>query len=124
VVAGKVTGRVPAVARLGAVRTHRPTGPWFMTAGQARALARETGSKQARAREPVVRIWPRLGLLGIRPRGADALGKLRELVTAALPDGREWHRVPGEIECDLVRLTGPVAAAHSHHRQHRAIDAT
>jgi hypothetical protein len=43
------------------------------------------------SREPVVRIWPLGGLVGILTRGADALGEIRQLVAAALPYRSERH---------------------------------
>jgi hypothetical protein len=68
-----------------------------------------------RAGEAVVRVGPGSGLLRIQPGCTDALGQLRELIAAALADGRERHRVPGQPEGDLVGLPGGVTAGHGLH---------
>jgi hypothetical protein len=57
-------------------------------------------------------------LLGIEPGVSELAGQLRELVTAALADGRKRDRVPGQAQRDLERLPGAIAARHCRHRQH------
>lgn len=76
---------------------------------------------RARIGEPVVRVWPDGGLHRIGARGRNPLRERQQLVTAPLADGREGHRVPGEIESDLVRLPGAVAATDRDDRQDRPI---
>jgi hypothetical protein len=90
-----------------------------MVAGQGAGLR-----AGARTREAVVRVRPRGGLLRVEPGRADALGQLRKVITAALADGREWHRVPGQLKGDLVWLSSGVPAGHCLHGQHGTIDAT
>jgi hypothetical protein len=91
----------------------------LMVAGQAAAIrAAATGG------EPVVGVRPRGGLLGVEPGRGDPCSQLRQLVSAALANGRERPRVPGQVERDLIRLPGPVPAGHSLHGQHGTIDAT
>jgi hypothetical protein len=75
-------------------------------------------------REPVVRIGPHRHLLGIGAGGTHALRELRQLIAAALADGRERRRVSRQRERDLVRLPGLVPAGHGSDGQHRAINAT
>jgi hypothetical protein len=69
----------------------------------------------ARTGEAVVRVRPRNGLLRVEPRCADALGQLGELIAAALADGRERYRVPGQLEGDLIRLPSGVPASYRLH---------
>ena len=76
-----------------------------------------------RSREPVVRVGPGCCLRGIRTRRADALGKLGQLVPATLADCGKRHRVPGQIQRDLVRLASPISAAHCLDGQHGTINA-
>ncbi len=75
------------------------------------------------SREPVVRVRPGGCLLRIIARRADPLGKLGQLIPATLPDCGKRHRVPGQIERDLVCLPGPIAAAHCLNGQHGTINA-
>ena len=96
----------------------RPQREVLVVAGQAGIRA------AARGGEPVVRIRPGRGLLRIEAGSTDPGRQLGELITAALAYGRERHRVPGQVERDLIRLASPVPARHSMHRQHRTIDAT
>lgn len=63
-------------------------------------------------RKAVVRVGPDGRLLRIDPRSGQALGELRELMAAPLTDRGERHRVPGEVQSDLIRLTGTIAAAN------------
>jgi hypothetical protein len=74
--------------------------------------------------EPVVRIRPGGRLFRVEAGGADPGRQLGELISAALSYGRERHRVPGQVERDLIRLARLVPARHSMHRQHGTIDAT
>ncbi len=104
-------GQVPPVPR--------PQREVLVVAGQ---VARVRAA--ARGGEPVVRVRPGGSLLGIEAGGGDPLRQLGELVAAALADGRERHRVPGQVERDLVRLPCLIPAGHSLHRQHGTIDAT
>jgi hypothetical protein len=91
----------------------------LMIAGQV------TGSRAAAGGgEPVVRVRPRRSLLGIEAGGSYPPGQLGKLIAAALPDGRERHRVPGQIERDLIRLPCLVPASHGLHGQHGTINAT
>jgi hypothetical protein len=76
-----------------------------------------------RSREPVVRVGPGCCLHGIRTGRADALGKLGQLVPTPLADCGKRHRVPGQIERDLVRLASPISAAHCLDGQHGTINA-
>jgi hypothetical protein len=78
----------------------------------------------ARGREPVVRVRPGGRLPRIEAGGTDPGRQLGELIPAALAYGRERHRVPGQVERDLIRLASFVPARHSMHRQHGTIDAT
>jgi hypothetical protein len=78
----------------------------------------------ARRREPVVRVGPRGSLLGIEAGGSYPPGQLGKLIAAALADGRERHRVPCQVERDLVRLPRFIPAGHGLHGQHGTIDAT
>jgi hypothetical protein len=87
------------------------------------ATGTRLGGRRRRAGEPVVRIGPRVGLLGVHPRGGDLVRKQREPVAATLADGGERDRVPGHVQRDLVGLSGPVAAGHGGDREHGAIDA-
>jgi hypothetical protein len=112
-IAGEVAGAVGGAARLLACQCRvLPCGPSMME------------PTVIRRGEPVVRIRPRRGLLGIRARRADPLRELGQLVPATLADCGERHRVPGQIERDLVRLADPIAATYSLNRQHRTINAT
>jgi hypothetical protein len=74
--------------------------------------------RRCRAGEPVVRIGPRCDLLGVEPRRRDPVRKQGEPVTAALADGSERDRVPGQVQRDLVGLSGPVPAGHGGYGQH------
>jgi hypothetical protein len=87
------------------------------------AVQTATGLPQIRPRigKPVVRVRPDGGLLRIDTRRGDPLRKRRQLMTAPLADGRERHRVPGEIERNLIRLPGTVAASDRDHREDRTI---
>jgi hypothetical protein len=97
----------------------RPQREVLMVAGQV------AGTRAAaRGREPVVRVRPGLSLLRIEAGGTNPGRQLGELITAALAYGRERHRVPGQVERDLIRLASLVPARHSMHRQHGTIDAT
>jgi hypothetical protein len=75
-------------------------------------------------REPVIRVGPGGSLLGIEARGGYPRRQLGKLITAALADGSERHRVPGQVERYLVRLPCFVPAGHGLHGQHGTIDAT
>jgi hypothetical protein len=75
-------------------------------------------------REPVVRVRPRRSLLGIEAGGSYPPSQLGKLIAAALADGRERHRVPSQIERDLIRLPRLVPAGHGLHGQHGTINAT
>jgi hypothetical protein len=77
--------------------------------------AKATVFADSRRREPVVRVWPGSGLRRITASRADPLGQLSQLVAAPLPDGCEWHRVPGEVQRDLIGSSGAVVAAHGLH---------
>lgn len=97
----------------------RPQGEVLVIAGQAASIRAAAGS-----REPVVRVRPRCGLLGVEAGGGNPRSQVGELIAASLADGRERHRVPGQIERDLIRLPCLVPARHSMHGQHGTIDAT
>jgi hypothetical protein len=56
--------------------------------------------------------------------GADPVGELRQPVAAALADGRERLGVPGQLQSDLIGLTGAVPAGNRRHGQGRSINAT
>jgi hypothetical protein len=71
-----------------------------------------------RTGEPVVRVGPGRGLLGIESGRTDPVGQLGEVMTAALAHGSERDRVPGQAQRDLVRLPGAVTAAHGGDGQH------
>ncbi|HYK68011.1 MAG TPA: hypothetical protein VEV45_08715 [Streptosporangiaceae bacterium] len=109
----------------------------FVIAGHLACRARGTGRRGpthsaagdsafagAGDREPVVGVWPGIGLRGVAASRADLLGELGQFVAAPLPDGGEWLRVPREAQRDLIRLARAIMAAHRLDRQHRAIDAT
>jgi hypothetical protein len=113
VVVGQVTGGVANTAMNLARRSL--SRPWVgIKAGRLVA---------AGSREPVVRVGPGCSLLRIRTSGTDALGELGQLVSATLADGGKRHRVSGQIQRDLVRLAGPIAAAHCLDGQHGTINA-
>jgi hypothetical protein len=97
----------------------RPQGEVLVVAGQVGSVR-----AAARGRKPVVRVRPRRSLLGISASGSDPRSQLGKLITASLADGRERHRVPGQVERDLIRLPCLVPASHGLHRQHGTIDAT
>jgi len=78
----------------------------------------------AGGREPVVRVRPRRSLLGIEASLSYPPSELGKLIAAALADGRERHRVPSQIERDLIRLPRFIPAGHGLHGQHGTIDAT
>ena len=81
-----------------------------MVAGQ------RTGTRAAaRTGEPVVGVRPRRGLLRVEAGCADALSQLGEVIAAALADGRERYRVPGQLKGDLVRLPSGVPASYRLH---------
>jgi hypothetical protein len=88
VIAGGVTGSMTSV----------PPPRWITSVAGARP-ARLTA---ARRREPVVGIRPDGSLLRILPGRADALGEFRQVVSTSLADSRERHRVPGQVQRDLV----------------------
>ncbi len=105
----------------------------FTAAGQVAAL---TGSQHevlmiagqatgpwpaARTREPVVRVGPGGSLLRVGPGRTDPLCQFGELVAAALADGGERDRVPGQSQGDLVRPADRVPAVDSVHGQDGAI---
>jgi hypothetical protein len=77
-----------------------------------------------RAGEPVIRVRPVLSLLRVGSGGIHPVRQLRELVTAALTDSGKRHRIPGQVQRDLIRLPGSVMAADRRDGQHGAIDAT
>jgi hypothetical protein len=79
--------------------------------------------RAGRAGEPVIRIGPVRGLVGIDQSRADLAGQQRKLMTAALADGGEWHRVPDQIQGDLIGLPGSIATCHSGNGQQRTINA-
>jgi hypothetical protein len=89
-------------------------------------LAGQVASLRAAAdgREPVVRVRPRRSLLGIEAGCSYPRSQLGKLIAASLADGRERHRVPGQIERDLIRLSHFVPAGHGLHGQHGTINAT
>jgi hypothetical protein len=81
------------------------------------------GRRHRRTREPVVGVRPGIGLLGVEPSGCDLVSEEGELMAAALADGGERDRVPGQVQRDLVGLPGPVTARDGGDGQHGAIDA-
>jgi hypothetical protein len=109
-------GQVAAVAR--------PEGEVL---GIARETAADAGGSarrsSQRAGEPIIWIGPRVSLLGVSPRLRHALRELREVMTAALADSGERHRVPGQAQSDLVGLADPVPTADRVDGQHGAINA-
>lgn len=109
VIAGHVTGRGPASRVSG-----RTPARVFITARV----------DDPRGWEAVVRIRPRGRLRRVEPRRAHALGQPGQLVAAALPHGRERHRIPAQVQSDLIRPADTVAAGHRLHGQHGAINAT
>jgi hypothetical protein len=90
----------------------------LMLAGQV------AGRAAAGGREPVVRVRPRRSLLGIEASRSYPPSQLGKLIAAALADGRERHRVPSQIERDLIWLPRFIPAGNSLHGQHGTIDAT
>jgi hypothetical protein len=74
-----------------------------------------------RGRKSVVRIRPGGRLERVLPGGADLCSEVRKLVAAALPDGSERDRVPGQLQRYLVRLPDPITAGHSLDGQHGPI---
>jgi hypothetical protein len=81
------------------------------------------GRRHRGTREPVVGVGPGIGLLGVEPRRCDLVHKVGELMAAALADGSERDGVPGQVQRDLVGLSGPVTASHGGDGQYGAIDA-
>ena len=73
--------------------------------------------------EPVVRVGPGRGLLRVESGGTDPVGKLGEMVPAALAHGSERHPVPGELQGDLIRLPLPVPARYRDDAEDRIINA-
>jgi hypothetical protein len=97
----------------------RPQREVLVVAGQVAGVR-----AAARGGEPVVRVRPRGSLLGIEAGSSYPRGQLGKLIAAALADGRERHRIPGQVERNLIRLSYLVPASHGLHRQHGTIDAT
>jgi hypothetical protein len=79
--------------------------------------------RHCRTGEPVVGVGPGVGLLGVEARGCYLVRKLGQPVTAALADGGERHRIPRQVQRDLIRLSRAVTAGHGGHGQHGAIHA-
>jgi hypothetical protein len=105
------TGQVPPIA--GA------EGEVLGFAGEARASAQDRALGSARGGgEAIVRIGPRVRLLGVGSSLRDALRQLREMMAAALADGGERHRVPGEAQSDFAGLAEPVPTADRANGQH------
>ncbi len=95
--------------------------PWKERVQASGALAPAIRKTWPRIGEPVIRVRPDAGLLRIDAGSGYPLGERRQLVAAALSDRGERHRVPREIESDLVWLPGTVVAADRYHRQDRPI---
>jgi len=74
--------------------------------------------------EPVVRVRPRRGLFGVEPGVGQLVGQQRELMAAALSDGRERDGVSNQIQRDLEWPPGPVPARDRRYGQHGTIYAT
>jgi hypothetical protein len=91
-------------------------------AGRVRPGWIQRGAGRRRGK-PVVWVRPRRRLLGVVACPVDPVRQLRELVAAPLADRRERHRVPGQVQGDLIRLTRPVTACDRGHGQHGTIDA-
>jgi hypothetical protein len=112
-----IVGQVADLVANAAMNLARRCLSWHWTGIKASRLV------AAGRREPIVWVRPGCSLLGIITRRADALSELGELVPATLADGGKRHRVPGQVQCDLVRLAGPIAAAHCLDGQHGTINA-
>jgi hypothetical protein len=87
----------------------------------ARNFVGPRGDNLNRGRKSVVRIRPGGRLQRVLPGGADLCGEVRKLVAAALPDGSERDRVPGQLQRYLVRLPDTITAGHSLDGQHGPI---
>jgi hypothetical protein len=77
---------------------------WMRRIWMRRRVRRTTGRLRLDGRrhgEPVVRVRPRRGLLGVEPGDGQLVRQQRELMAAALPDGRERDSVPRQIQRDL-----------------------
>jgi hypothetical protein len=114
----RLTRQVSAVAR-----RHMQSGRGLAMSRRA-AGTRPVRCLRHRAREPVVRIRPRCGLFGIGPRGGQPVREIRQLITAALANHGERHRIPGQAQGDLIWPADPVTAAHRLDGQDGAINAT
>jgi hypothetical protein len=91
---------------------------------RVRRTARRQRLNGCRHGEPVVRVRPGHGQFGIGPGAGQLVGQQRELMAAALPDGRERDSVSSQIQRDLEWPPGPVPARDRRYGQHGTIYAT
>jgi hypothetical protein len=100
-----------------------PTGPALT--GRARKTSPGIGERASqlghRIGKPVVRVGPDGHLLRVDPSRGDTLGEPGKLVTAPLTNSGKRHRVPGEVQSDLIRPPRAVVTADGHDRQNRPI---
>jgi hypothetical protein len=110
-------------AREVAARMRRRTRMRHRVRRTARRQRRE-GRRHGEHGEPVVRVRPRRGLFGVEPGVGQLVGQQRELMAAALSDGRERDSVPSQIQRHLEWPPGPVPARDRRYGQHGTIYAT